>query len=55
MSNMFIGIMPTYAQIGYFAPLMLLVLRVLQGAAVGGEVPSAWTFEIGRASCRERV
>ncbi|NWL21118.1 MFS transporter [Pseudomonas umsongensis] len=39
-----IGIMPTYAQIGYFAPLVLLVLRVLQGAAVGGEVPSAWVF-----------
>ncbi|KAB0499417.1 MFS transporter [Pseudomonas moorei] len=39
-----IGIMPTYAQIGYFAPLLLLLLRVLQGAAVGGEVPSAWVF-----------
>ncbi|VVP42975.1 MFS transporter [Pseudomonas fluorescens] len=39
-----IGIMPTYAQIGYWAPLLLLVLRVLQGAAVGGEVPSAWVF-----------
>jgi MFS family permease len=36
--------MPTYAQIGYFAPLLLLLLRVLQGAAVGGEVPSAWVF-----------
>ncbi|MEE1866008.1 MFS transporter [Pseudomonas auratipiscis] len=39
-----IGIMPTYAQIGYLAPLLLLLLRVLQGAAVGGEVPSAWVF-----------
>ncbi|HWT68208.1 MAG TPA: MFS transporter [Pseudomonas sp.] len=39
-----IGIMPTYAQIGYFAPVLLLLLRVLQGAAVGGEVPSAWVF-----------
>jgi len=39
-----IGIMPTYAQIGYWAPLLLLALRVLQGAAVGGEVPSAWVF-----------
>jgi MFS family permease len=36
--------MPTYADIGYAAPLILLALRILQGAAVGGEVPSAWTF-----------
>ncbi len=39
-----IGLMPTYAEIGYAAPLILLALRILQGAAVGGEVPSAWTF-----------
>ncbi|MDD2051025.1 MFS transporter [Pseudomonas putida] len=39
-----IGLMPTYAEIGYFAPLILLALRILQGAAVGGEVPSAWVF-----------
>jgi MFS family permease len=39
-----IGVMPTYAEIGYAAPLLLLALRILQGAAVGGEVPSAWVF-----------
>jgi MFS family permease len=39
-----IGVMPTYAEIGYAAPLILLALRILQGAAVGGEVPSAWVF-----------
>lgn len=39
-----VGIMPVYADIGYLAPLALLALRVLQGAAVGGEVPSAWVF-----------
>lgn len=39
-----IGAMPTYATIGYCAPVTLLALRVLQGAAVGGEVPSAWVF-----------
>lgn len=39
-----IGVMPTYAQIGYWAPLVLLALRIVQGAAVGGEVPSAWVF-----------
>lgn len=30
-----IGVMPTYADIGYAAPLILLALRIFQGAAVG--------------------
>lgn len=38
------GCLPTYATIGVFAPVLLLTLRVLQGAAVGGEVPGAWVF-----------
>jgi len=49
-----IGVMPTYAQIGYFAPLLLLLLRVLQGAAVGGEVPSAWVFVAEHAPAGHR-
>lgn len=39
-----IGLLPTFAQAGYAAPFALLLMRVLQGAAVGGEVPGAWTF-----------
>jgi predicted MFS family arabinose efflux permease len=42
---------PTYASIGSGAPVLLLLLRVLQGAAMGGELPGAWTFvaeQVGR-------
>ena len=39
-----IGLLPVYASIGLFAPLLLLIMRVVQGVAIGGEVPGAWVF-----------
>lgn len=39
-----IGILPTYETIGIVAPLLLLLMRMLQGAAIGGEMPGAWVF-----------
>ncbi len=39
-----IGMLPTYETLGIAAPLLLLLMRVLQGAAIGGEVPGAWVF-----------
>jgi MFS family permease len=39
-----IGLLPTYASLGVAAPLLLLLMRILQGVAIGGEVPGAWVF-----------
>lgn len=41
-----IGCLPTYAQIGITSTLLLLLMRILQGLAVGGEVVGSYVFTI---------
>jgi MHS family shikimate/dehydroshikimate transporter-like MFS transporter len=37
LSTALIGLLPTYARIGWWAPVLLILLRAIQGFAVGGE------------------
>ncbi len=39
-----IGVLPTHAEIGTAAAVLLVVLRILQGLSVGGEYPSSIVF-----------
>ncbi|OBV28782.1 hypothetical protein BKN38_00140 [Helicobacter sp. CLO-3] len=39
-----LGVMPTFESIGYAAPIILFLIRILQGIAIGGELPGAWVF-----------
>ena len=39
-----IGLLPTYAAIGAWAPALLILLRIIQGFSTGGEYSGAATF-----------
>jgi MFS family permease len=52
--TLLMGLLPTYAVAGWLAPLLLLLLRIAQGAAIGGEAPGAWVFVSEHVSPRHR-
>ena len=49
-----IGLVPTYSSIGFWAPVIVLLLRLLQGLALGGEYGGAATFVAEHSPVRER-
>ncbi|WKB54828.1 MFS transporter [Eleftheria terrae] len=44
LSTFIVGVLPSYASIGVAAPVVLIVLRLLQGLALGGEYGGAATY-----------
>src|SRR5262245_52493068 len=49
-----IGVLPTHAQVGLLAPLLLTLIRILQGLSVGGEFIGSMSFLGEHASPRQR-
>ncbi|WP_111860059.1 MFS transporter [Acinetobacter sp. CFCC 10889] len=49
-----IGLLPTYASIGVAAPILLLILRILQGLAAGGEWGGAVLMAVEHAPTHKR-
>lgn len=50
-----IGLLPTYAAIGIAAPVLLLLLRIVQGLFVGGEWSGAMTIVVENAPLARRA
>ncbi|MEL1265817.1 MFS transporter [Pseudoxanthomonas putridarboris] len=54
ISTFLVGVLPTYASIGIAAPILLVVLRCLQGLALGGEYGGAATYVAEHAPMGKR-
>jgi MFS family permease len=55
LATFLIGVLPTYEQIGFAAPLLLLILRLCQGLAVSGEQSGATSMTLEHAPANRRA
>lgn len=53
-STFLIGLIPSYEKIGYAAPILVLILRLIQGLALGGEYGGAATYVAEHAPANRR-
>ncbi|MCE9558729.1 MAG: MHS family MFS transporter [Armatimonadetes bacterium] len=53
-STFLVGVLPSYAQVGALAPILLIVLRIGQGLALGGEYGGAATYVAESAPANRR-
>jgi MHS family proline/betaine transporter-like MFS transporter len=53
-ATLLIGLLPTYAQIGVAAPVMLVILRVVQGFSLGGEFTGSMVYTTEQAAPSSR-
>lgn len=44
VTTLLTAFLPTYAQVGVLAPILFLIIRILQGMAFGGHTPLSWVF-----------
>ncbi|MBI0329641.1 shikimate transporter [Burkholderia plantarii] len=55
VSTVAIGLLPTFASIGWWAPVLLVLLRALQGFAVGGEWGGAALMAVESAPAKKKA